>query len=50
MFPPVLLELGFLSNTEDEKLLLDQAWRDKIGNPVDGSGEEIRASAGGQGG
>ncbi len=28
--PSVLLELGFLSNPEDEKLLLDDAWRDKV--------------------
>lgn len=28
--PSVLLELGFLSNPEDEKLLLDEAWRDKV--------------------
>jgi N-acetylmuramoyl-L-alanine amidase len=28
--PSILLELGFLSNKEDEKLLLDPAWRVKI--------------------
>lgn len=28
--PSVLLELGFLSNKEDEKLLLDPVWRDKV--------------------
>jgi N-acetylmuramoyl-L-alanine amidase len=28
--PSVLLELGFLSNVEDEKLLLDEAWRSKV--------------------
>ncbi|MCX8998869.1 N-acetylmuramoyl-L-alanine amidase [Rhizobiaceae bacterium BDR2-2] len=28
--PSVLLELGFLSNPEDEKLLLDDAWRKKV--------------------
>lgn len=28
--PSVLLELGFLSNPEDEKLLLDEAWRKKV--------------------
>ncbi|MGV1799199.1 N-acetylmuramoyl-L-alanine amidase [Agrobacterium vitis] len=28
--PSVLLELGFLSNKEDEKLLLDPAWRGKV--------------------
>ncbi|MBO3759896.1 N-acetylmuramoyl-L-alanine amidase [Ciceribacter sp. L1K22] len=28
--PSILLELGFLSNKEDEKLLLDEAWREKV--------------------
>ncbi len=28
--PSVLLELGFLSNIEDEKLLLDEGWRAKV--------------------
>jgi len=28
--PSVLLELGFLSNPEDEKQLLDEAWRGKV--------------------
>lgn len=28
--PSVLLELGFLSNVEDEKLLLDEKWREKV--------------------
>ena len=28
--PSVLLELGFLSNPEDEKLLLDETWRGKV--------------------
>ena len=28
--PSVLLELGFLSNVEDEKLLLDEGWRTKV--------------------
>ncbi|MBX5171145.1 N-acetylmuramoyl-L-alanine amidase [Rhizobium sp. NZLR1b] len=28
--PSILLELGFLSNAEDEKLLLDDTWRGKI--------------------
>jgi N-acetylmuramoyl-L-alanine amidase len=28
--PSILLELGFLSNKDDEKLLLDPAWRDKV--------------------
>lgn len=28
--PSILLELGFLSNKDDEKLLLDPAWREKV--------------------
>ena len=28
--PSILLELGFLSNADDEKLLLDETWRGKI--------------------
>lgn len=28
--PSILLELGFLSNVEDEKLLLDPVWRKKV--------------------
>jgi N-acetylmuramoyl-L-alanine amidase len=28
--PSILLELGFLSNADDEKLLLDAAWRKKL--------------------
>ncbi|RDJ12537.1 N-acetylmuramoyl-L-alanine amidase [Rhizobium phaseoli] len=28
--PSILLELGFLSNAEDEKLLLDESWRGKM--------------------
>ena len=28
--PSVLLELGFLSNPRDEKLLTDEKWRDKV--------------------
>lgn len=29
--PSILLELGFLSNKDDEKLLLDDGWRTKMG-------------------
>ncbi len=32
--PSVLLELGFLSNPEDEKLLLDEAWRARVTDRV----------------
>lgn len=48
--PSVLLELGFLSNTEDEKLLLDQAWRDKIGNLLTEAVKRYRASMVAKGG
>lgn len=32
--PSVLLELGFLSNAEDEKLLLDETWRTKVATRI----------------
>jgi N-acetylmuramoyl-L-alanine amidase len=32
--PSVLLEMGFLSNPEDEKLLLDEAWRARVARLV----------------
>lgn len=32
--PSVLLELGFLSNPEDEKLLLDEKWREKVADTL----------------
>ncbi len=32
--PSVLLELGFLSNADDEKLLLDDAWREKVSSLI----------------
>lgn len=32
--PSILLELGFLSNKDDEKLLLDQAWREKVADLI----------------
>lgn len=47
--PSVLLELGFLSNPEDEKLLLDDAWRKKVADllAVAISGYRRTAVAGG---
>ena len=32
--PSVLLELGFLSNPEDEKLLLDEGWRARVADLI----------------
>jgi N-acetylmuramoyl-L-alanine amidase len=32
--PSVLLELGFLSNPDDEKHLVSDAWRDRMGNSI----------------
>ncbi len=32
--PSVLLELGFLSNPDDEKHLMSDAWRDRMGNSI----------------
>ena len=34
--PSILLEIGFLSNPEDEKRMLDPVWRDQlVGRLVD---------------
>ncbi len=35
--PSVLLELGFLSNPEDVKLLNSDAWRDKVADALSGA-------------
>jgi N-acetylmuramoyl-L-alanine amidase len=35
--PSILLELGFLSNKEDEKLLVDPAWRAKVAELLAGA-------------
>jgi N-acetylmuramoyl-L-alanine amidase len=32
--PSVLLELGFLSNPDDEKRLVSEAWRDRMGDSI----------------
>ncbi|MCQ2004497.1 N-acetylmuramoyl-L-alanine amidase [Rhizobium sp. NRK18] len=32
--PSILIELGFLSNKEDEKLLMDQSWREKVADLI----------------
>ncbi|WP_425375381.1 N-acetylmuramoyl-L-alanine amidase [Rhizobium deserti] len=43
--PSVLLELGFLSNPEDEKLLLDDAWRNKLAGLISNAVDRYRARA-----
>ncbi|HEV7435740.1 MAG TPA: N-acetylmuramoyl-L-alanine amidase [Pseudorhizobium sp.] len=48
--PSVLLELGFLSNPEDEKLLLDEAWRNKVSSLLVESIERHKARAFSNGG
>lgn len=35
--PSAMIELGFLSNSEDEKLLISDDWRDKTANSVAGA-------------
>ncbi len=42
--PSILLELGFLSNVEDEKLLLDDAWRLKMADLLTDAVKRYRAS------
>jgi N-acetylmuramoyl-L-alanine amidase len=43
--PSVLLELGFLSNPDDEKLLLDEGWRTKIATLITDAVDRYRALA-----
>ncbi len=43
--PSVLVELGFLSNPEDEKLLLDEKWRDKVAERLSEAVTKYRAQA-----
>jgi N-acetylmuramoyl-L-alanine amidase len=33
-FPSAMIELGFVSNAEDEKLLLSDEWRQKMAGSV----------------
>ncbi|MDM9629304.1 N-acetylmuramoyl-L-alanine amidase [Rhizobium sp. S152] len=42
--PSILLELGFLSNKEDEKLLLDETWRQKIADLLTDAVKRYRTS------
>lgn len=44
--PSVLLELGFLSNAEDEKLLVDPAWQGKIAELIASAIENYLDSSG----
>ncbi|MBP2239332.1 N-acetylmuramoyl-L-alanine amidase [Sinorhizobium kostiense] len=48
--PSVLLELGFLSNTEDEKLLLDPEWRKKVSGLIASAVQRYRQAAVANGG
>ncbi len=43
--PSVLLELGFLSNPDDEKLLLDETWRAKVADTLATAVTRYRAQA-----
>jgi len=42
--PSILLELGFLSNKDDEKLLLDPDWRQKLADRLTDAVKQYRAS------
>ncbi len=48
--PSVLLELGFLSNKEDEKLLLDPEWRKKVSGLIAVAVQRYRQTAVANGG
>ncbi|MEZ2130339.1 MULTISPECIES: N-acetylmuramoyl-L-alanine amidase [unclassified Sinorhizobium] len=48
--PSILLELGFLSNQEDEKLLLDEKWRVKIADLLTDAVKRYRTSTMANGG
>ena len=48
--PSVLLELGFLSNQEDEKLLLDQNWRNRIADLIAAAVDRYRGHSVANGG
>src|SRR5690606_2720611 len=43
--PSVLLELGFLSNEEDEKLLIDEKWRKSVAELIAKAVGEYKAQA-----
>ncbi|WP_112537376.1 N-acetylmuramoyl-L-alanine amidase [Rhizobium sp. RAF36] len=48
--PSILVELGFLSNVEDEKLLLDDAWRGKMADLMTYAVKRYRSSVVANGG
>ncbi|WP_405049643.1 N-acetylmuramoyl-L-alanine amidase [Rhizobium sp. BE258] len=48
--PSILVELGFLSNVEDEKLLLDEAWRGKMADLMTDAVKRYRSSVVANGG
>lgn len=48
--PSILLELGFLSNQEDEKLLLDEKWRSRIADLLTDAVKRYRTSTMANGG
>lgn len=48
--PSILVELGFLSNADDEKLLLDESWRGKISELLTDAVKRYRASTMANGG
>jgi N-acetylmuramoyl-L-alanine amidase len=48
--PSILVELGFLSNVEDEKLLLDDAWRGKMADLMTDAVKRYRSSVVANGG
>ena len=48
--PSILLELGFLSNKEDEQLLVDPAWQKKVAGLIANAVEEYRTTVVANGG
>jgi len=42
--PSILLELGFLSNKDDEQLLVDPAWQKKVAGLIAGAVEQYRTA------
>ncbi len=48
--PSILLELGFLSNKEDEQLLVDPVWQKKVAGLIAKAVEEYRATVVANGG